>query len=297
MSVRTTPFRRLRTAVCGLAYVGPLGIAILLVVIGPALFGVSRAFVNWNPGSSSPFVGLTNFKLLADSQAFRGVLVNEGVFLLGVPIWTVLPLILAVFLFTRVRFARLIRTLLFLPAVVSPALLGVMFTPILAPNGLVDSTLGSVGLASLSHPWINSPQLVKPTLIVLLAWANVGLGVAVFTAALTGIQPALLDAAEVAGANSWQKITNVILPGLRRTVVGWATFQALQVFLWLFGWIFALTGGGPGNSSTSMDYDIYNNTIVNGLYGLGAAESVYLLMFVIVIAFVGWALGRRWASD
>ena len=253
--------------------------------------------MNWQPGGSSPFVGLANFRLLIDSQAFRGVLVNEGVFLLGVPIWTILPLVLAVFLFHGVRFAGLIRTLIFLPAVVSPALLGVMFTPILAPNGLVNNTLGSFGLHSLARPWIDNPDLVKPTIIVLLAWANVGLGVAIFTAALTGIQPALLDAAEVAGASSWQKMTNVILPGLRRTVVGWATFMALQVFLWIFGWIFVLTGGGPGNSSTSMDYDIYNNTIVNGLYGLGAAEAVYLLLMVIAIAVIGWALGKRWSID
>jgi multiple sugar transport system permease protein len=289
--------KRLRSTLCGLAYVGPLCVAITAVVIGPAIFGMSRAFVNWQPGGSSPFVGLANFRLLIDSPAFREVLVNEGIFLLGVPIWTILPLVLAVFLFQRVRFAGLIRTLIFLPAVVSPALLGVMFTPILAPNGLVNNTLGSLGMSGLARPWIDNPDLVKPTIIVLLAWANVGLGVAVFTAALTGIQPVLLDAAEVAGASSWQKITNVILPGLRRTVVGWATFQALQVFLWIFGWIFALTGGGPGNSSTSMDYDIYNNTIVNGLYGLGAAEAVYLLMMVILVAVIGWGLGKRWSSD
>jgi len=289
--------RRLRSSVSSLAYVAPLGIAILAVVIGPALFGISRAFLNWNPGGSSPFVGLSNFRVLFDSPSFRGVLVNEGIYLLGVPIWTILPLMVAVFLFNRVRFSRLIRTLLFLPAVVSPALLGVMFTPILAPNGLIDNTLGYMGLSSLARPWIESPDLVKPTIIALLAWSNLGLGVAVFTAALTGIQPSLIDAAEVAGASSWQKTTNVILPGLRRTVVGWGTFQALQVFLWLFGWIFALTSGGPGNSSTSMDYDIYNNTIINGLYGLGAAESVYLLVMVVALALLGWGLSRRWSSE
>lgn len=289
--------RRLWLMLCSAAYICPVLIAIVLVVLGPAAFGISKAFFAWQPGASSPFVGLSNFRQLAESQTFQQVLVNEGIFLLGVPIWTLLPLILAVFLFARVRFANVIRTIIFLPAVVSPALLAVMFTPILAPDGLVNETLRSIHLGALAQPWIDSPTLVKPTIIVLLAWANVGLGVAVFTAALTGIQPMLLDAADVAGANGWQKIRYVILPGIRRTVVGWSTFQALQVFLWLFGWIYTLTAGGPGDSSTSMDYDIYNNAITNGLFGISAAESVYLLVMVVLVAIFGLVLTRRWSSE
>lgn len=280
-----------------LPYIGPLLIAAIVVVLAPALFGLSRSFYNWQPGSSSPFVGLSNFKLLADSPTFRTILVNEGVFLLGLPVWTFLPVVIAVFLFTRVRVAGLVRTLIFLPAVVSPALLGIMFTPILAPDGLVNTTLRHTGLGALAHPWIDSPGLVKPTIIGILAWANVGLGVAIFTAALTSIQPELVDAAAVAGANSWQRIRYVILPGIRRTLILWMTFQALGVFLWLFGLIYSLTAGGPGDSSTSIDYDIFNNTITNGLFGVGAAESVYLLAMVALIATAAWTIGRVWAHD
>jgi ABC-type sugar transport system permease subunit len=288
---------KLRGFLAALPYVAPLLIAAVLVVLAPAIFGLSRSVFNWQPGSSSPYVGLSNFKLLADSPTFRTILVNEGVFLLGLPLWTLSPLLIAVFLFNRVRLSGLVRTLIFLPAVVSPALLGIMFTPILAPDGLLNTSLQRVGLGGLAHPWVDSPGLVKPTIIVLLAWANVGLGVAIFTAALTSIQPELLDAADVSGANSWQRTRYVILPGIRRTLILWMTFQALGVFLWLFGLIFALTAGGPGNSSTSLDYDIFTNTITNGLFGVGAAESVYLLVMVAAIAIIAWALGRLWSHD
>jgi ABC-type sugar transport system permease subunit len=289
--------RQLSGVVSALPYISPLLIAAIAVVVAPAAFGISRSLFDWQPGGSSPFVGLSNFKLLANSPTFRTILVNEGIYLLGLPLWTILPLVIAVFLFSRVRFAGFVRTLLFLPAVVSPALLGIMFTPILSPDGLVNTTLRQVGLGSLTHQWIDSPGLVKPTIIVVLAWANVGLGVAIYTAALTSIQPDLLDAAHVAGANSWQRIWYVILPGIRRTLILWMTFQALGVFLWLFGLIFALTQGGPGNSSTSIDYDIFTNTITNGLFGVGAAESVYLLAMVAAIAAVALAIGRQWSHD
>lgn len=278
-----------------LPYVGPLLIAITLVVLYPAAYGLSRSVYAWQPGSASPFVGLDNFRLLAHSPTFRQILVNEGVYLLGLPLWTLLPLVIAVFLFAKVRIAGLVRTLIFLPAVVSPALLGVMFTPILSPDGMINTSLQQAGLGGLAHPWVDSPDLVKPTIIVLLAWANVGLGVAIFTAALTSIQPELLDAAAVAGASAWQRLWHVILPGIRRTLVLWMAFQALGVFLWLFGLIYALTAGGPGNSSTSIDYDVFTNTITNGLFGVGAAESVYLLAMVVVISAAAWGLGRRWS--
>jgi len=293
----TRGWERWRGWLATLPYVAPLLIASVAVVVAPAIFGLSRSLFNWQPGTSSPFTGLSNFKLLADSPTFRSILVNEGYYLLGLPVWTLLPLLIAVFLFNRVRIAGLVRTLIFLPVVVSPALLGIMFTPILAPEGLVNTTLQDAGLSGLAHPWIDSPSLVKPTIIMILAWANVGLGVAIFTAALTSIQPDLLDAAAVAGAGSWQRIRYVILPGIRRTLILWMTFQALGVFLWLFGLIYSLTAGGPGNSSASIDYDVFTNTITNGLFGVGAAESVYLLVMVILIAIAAWAIGRRWSHE
>ena len=224
------------------------------------------------------------------------ILANEGVYLLGVPFWTVLPIAIAVFLSKRVLGAGVVRAIIFMPAVVSPVLLGVMFTPLLSPTGLVNETLSKLGLGFLDRAWLSNPQLVKPTIIVVLAWSSVGLGVAVFTAGLTGIPSELIDAALVAGASSWQRLVHVILPGLRKTVALWAVYNALSVFLWLFGFIYALTQGGPGDSSSSIDYDVYSNAVTNNLYGVGAAEAVYLLAIVIVIAAIGWRLSRRWSN-
>lgn len=287
----------MKTAAASALYVVPLVLGIVVVIIGPALYAMGQSFFNWQPGGSGPFVGLTNYRSLAESPTFHTILANEGIYLLGLPVWTFLPLVIAVFLFRRVRFSGAVRAIMFLPAVVSPALLGVMFTPILSSTGLINSSLVSVGLGRLAEPWLESPALVKPTIIVILAWANVGLGVAIFTAALTSIKQELLDAAAVAGASSLQRLRYVIIPSLYRTVVLWGVYQALGVFLWLFGLIYALTAGGPGDSSTSIDFDIFTNTITNGLFGLGAAEAVYLLVIVGALAVVGWRLGRRWSRE
>jgi ABC-type sugar transport system permease subunit len=277
--------------------VGPLLCGVLVLVVGPAVYGLSRSFYDWQPGGSSPFVGLSNYSAVATSSTFHTILANEGIYLLGIPLWTVLPIAIATFLSTRVWGAGVVRTIIFMPAVVSPVLLGVMFAPLLSPNGLVNETLARVGLGSLSRAWISDPQLVKPVIIVVLAWASVGLGIAVFTAGLTGISRELVDAAHVEGASSWQRMVNVILPGLRKTVALWVIYNAMSVFLWLFGLIFALTAGGPGDSSASIDYDVYENAIGTNLYGYGAAEAVYLLAIVVLIAVLGWRLTKRWSTE
>ncbi len=289
--------RPLWSWLAAIGYVGPLIVGIVLVIIGPALYGLSRSFYDWQPGGTSPFVGLSNYREVTDSFTFHQILVNEGIYLLGIPLWTILPIAIAVFLSTRVWGASVVRAIMFMPAVVSPVLLGVMFAPLLSPSGLVNTTLDKLGLGFLSRAWLSDPQLVKPTIIIVLAWAGVGLGVAVFTAAFTGIPPEQLDAALVAGASSWQRMVHVILPGMRKTVALWATYNALTVFLWLFGLIYALTAGGPGDASSSIDYDVYTNAISNNLYGYAAAEAVYLLIIVIVIAVVGWRLTKLWSND
>ena len=139
-------------------YVAPLVLGVVAVIIGPALYAISQSFFNWQPGGSSPFVGLANYTSLAQSASFREILVNEGIYLLGLPFWTFLPPIIAVFLFTKVRVAGAVRTLIFLPAIISPALLGVMFSPILSPTGLLDTTLAKVGLGRAGPALARKPR-------------------------------------------------------------------------------------------------------------------------------------------
>src|SRR5262249_22465024 len=124
-------------------------------------------------------------------------------------------------------------------------------------------------------------------------WAGLGVGVVIFSAALSSIPAELFEAAEIDGASWWQRLRYVMLPGMRSTVELYVVFQVLSVFLFLFGWIYVVTQGGPGYSSTTLDYDIYQNALSYGIFGLAAAESVYLLAIVLLILGVGAWLQRR----
>jgi raffinose/stachyose/melibiose transport system permease protein len=245
---------------------------VLLIPIGTSIF---RSLYNWNPGYASPFVGLANYTALAGNTLFQEILRNEGVFLLGVPLWVLLPLAIALFLHERVRFAGLARTIIFYPAVASPAILGVFFRSVLAPAGLLNTILRAVGAGGLAQNWLAEPNLVKPVIIFVIAWATAGVGVVIFSAALSAMEPHLLEAAEVEGASPWQKLRFVVLPALRPVIDLYIALMVLSVFVGLF-------------ASTTLDYDIYQHALTYGQFGLAAAESVYLLAivgFVVILTY------------
>jgi len=262
---------------------------ILLIPIGTSIF---RSFYNWDPGYASPFVGLANYTALAGDALFREILRNEGIFLLGVPIWVIFPLAIALFLHDRVPFAGIARTIIFYPAVASPAILGVFFRSILAPSGLLNTVLRSVGAGVLAQDWLAQPSLVKPVIICVIAWATAGVGVVIFSAALSAVEPHLLEAAEMEGASGWQKLRFVILPALAPVIDLYVALMVLMVFVGLFSWIYVLTSGGPGFASATLDYDIYQHALTYGQFGLAAAESVYLLAIVVVVVALTYRLRR-----
>jgi ABC-type sugar transport system permease subunit len=214
------------------------------------------------------------------------------VLLLGIPLWTVLPIVIATMLHERVPAPGVFRTIFFFPATVSPAVIGVLFSFILQPDGPLDVWLRRLGLGGLARNWLVDPQLVKPVLIVVLAWATLGTGVVIFSAALGAVPADLFEAAALDGASWWQRLRYVVLPSLRRIVELWVVILVITVFVAVFPWIFTLTRGGPGYSSTTLDYDIYQNALSFGYFGTAAAESVYLLVIVATVIAIG-GLGRR----
>lgn len=283
---RSTNRRRLLGQLGDLLFLLP---AVLLVggfLLVPIGIGIVRSLYNWSPGYASPFVGVKNYTTLAANAAFRQILRNEGIFILAVPLWVILPLIVSLLLYRRVPFAGAVRTLIFFPAVASPAILGIFFRGVLAPDGMLNSAVRSVGAGSLSRNWLAEPNLVKPVMICVLAWSGMGIGVLVFSAALSAVDPSLFEVAELEGANALQRLRYVVLPTLRPVVELYLALQVLTVFTGLFSWIYVLTGGGPGFASTTLDFDIYQHALSYGEFGLAAAESVYLMVIIVIIVLI-----------
>jgi ABC-type sugar transport system permease subunit len=274
-------------------YLLPLLALVGAVVLVPAGVAVFHSFTDWRPGGESPWVGLANYREFLENPVTGEIVKNTAILLVGVPLWTVLPLLLAFALHERTPATAFFRAVFFFPAVLSPAIIGIMFRGILAPEGLINEILLGIGIVGDPVLWLDDATLVKPTLILVLAWASVGAGTVLFSAAMTSVDTHLLEAAMLDGANWFKRLRYIVLPSISSVVAFWVVYQVVSVFLYVFGWIFILTRGGPGYSSTTLDFDLYQNAFTSGLFGYAAAQAVCLLVIAAIVAIVGFPLARR----
>ena len=271
----------------------PSAILVGLVLFIPTAYVGFKAFFDWHPNGSSPFVGLENFIDVLSSDAFRSVMFNQFVLLLGMPLWILVPLMITFLLYEDTKLPGVWRTIYFLPAVLSPALVGILFRSLLGTKGIINTWLRSVGLESFALDWLTNPHLVKPVIIVLILWAGVGTGVVIFGAAMSAVPTELFEAARLDGAGWWARMIHIAVPSIRDAIYLYVAFQVLALFLFMFGWIFVLTGGGPGLSSTTIDFLIYQEVFRFGFFPTAAAMAVLMILVLLTLFGLPAALVSR----
>jgi multiple sugar transport system permease protein len=197
------------------------------------------------------------------------------------------------------RMKGLYSALAYLPVVVPPVVAVLLwkffYNP--TPSGVFNQVLGWVGLGP--YPWLQSPGLAMPSLVLEATWAAAGGTVIIYLAALMSVPPELYDAAEMDGASVWRKVWHVTLPQLRGILFITLILQVIgtaQVFLepYLF------TGGGPANATITILLLIYQRafgTSIGGDYGVATAMSLLLAVFLAICSLVYFRLTRRWSTS
>lgn len=264
-----------------------------IVLYGPTAYVATMSLFDWHPNGSSPFVGLANFADVLTSSAFQSVIWNQFVLLLGIPVWVIVPLMITFLLYEDTKAPGVWRTIYFLPAVLSPALVGILFRSLLGTDGVINAGLRSLGLERFALDWLTNPHLVKPVIIALVLWAGVGTGVVIFSAALSAVPVELFEAARIDGAGWWARMVHIAIPSIRDAIYMWIAFQILALFLFMFGWVFVLTSGGPGLASTTIDFLIYQEVFRFGFFPTAAAMAVLMILVLLLLFGVPAAIVQR----
>ena len=264
-----------------------------VILFLPLAYIAFRSFYDWQPSGVSEFIGFENYAFVFTDPEFWEIVRNQVFYLLGLPLWVISPLLAAYLLKDKVWNAPLFRLIYLLPAVMSPAIVGLVFRSLLATDGTFNAVLDHIGLEWLSQPWLTDAAFVKPVVIIMVLWAGFGTGVLIFTLAFAAIPEDIFEAARLDGARFWQEFYYIAIPGIKNTIVLWTMFQIVAIFLFMFGWIYVLTGGGPGLASATMDFSIYQQFIRFGFYGTAAAQTVVLVLSIIAVPLVGLLL--MWA--
>jgi multiple sugar transport system permease protein len=261
----------------------PATALVTVLMVLPIFDTVYHSFTNWD-GQTSKFIGLENFRLILSNPVMSQVFENSLIFLLSVPLILIASLVVAVLVYEQVLGWRVFRFLFFIPNVLSPVIIGVLFSTFFLPGGLVDKVLSPFGLKS--YPWLSHPAAARFVVIVALVWSSFGFGMVVLLSAMTTIDPALYDAAAIDGASWWRRLRSITIPMISGSLQFLSVINVIYTFTSLFGFVYVITSGGPGFSTTTLDYFTYITTFENGQFGYGAALAVMLFIVVLVLTVV-----------
>lgn len=232
------------------------------------------------------FVGLKNYEWVATARpsllAFRNVLVFA---VLTVPVQMVLGLLFAVALQGKGIVRGILRTLLFLPVVLTPVVVGYLYADLLeASNGPVNTALRSLGLGVAAQQWLSDPALALPVVAFVNVWMWTGFSMAIYQAALSAIDDEVLEAASLDGANRFQSLWHVLVPMLRPAHFSLLILGVIGT-LKTFDLVYVLTRGGPDNAS-QVPTTLLFQTLLDGRDGRAAAiGTVVFLLAMICTAF------------
>ncbi len=282
---------RLREAQQGYVLVAPYLLHLSVFFGYPLLFAFVLMFHRWDIVTPMEFVGLKNFwRLMRDDLFFRALL-NTGIFLtIHIPLQIVVALFFAELLNRPLKGRGFFRAAYFMPVVVSGVVITILFQQLFAfDTGLINRMLQALGGEPV--PWLVSPALAMPSIAIMATWKNVGLYIVLFLAGLQHIPRHLYEAAELDGANAWQRWWHVTLPMLNPTMVTVVVLSTIGGFS-LFIEPYILTGGGPLNATLSAVLYIYNQAFYFNHMGYAAALG---FCFAIVI-FLVVLLQRRFVE-
>ena len=283
-SNRASVGRRLPGSFVPFLYIAPMLVLLGLFVYWPlvAVVGLSGARWNLNPDMPMDYAGLENYARLIASPLFRDAMVNTVFYLLAsIPLKILLPIPVAVAIWSLGRSGAVYRTILFMPTLISFVVISVIFLWLFNPiGGMVPLIMKGFGL-SWANPLSDAHSAIWAVLL-LSTWKVLGLNVLFYLAGLSRIRVELFEAMRIDGAGTLRVVTDLIWPLLTPTtffvLVSTTIFTMQQVFTP----IDILTEGGPRNGTTNLFYMVYQLTFRSFDVGAGAAGTV--LLFVLLFA-------------
>lgn len=275
-------------------FVLPIVFGLLVFQAFPVLFSLYVSFTDWNLLSAPVWVGLQNYiDLFTIDPFFFSTLRNTFLYTIyTVSLGLILALLVAMLLNQPLRGKEIFRAVFFLPVILPTASAALAWTWMYDANsGIINSFLKLLGLAPI--PWLVNTHYALWAIIIESVWAGVGFNVVIFLAGLQGISKDYYEAAEIDGANAWQKLVHITLPLLSPTtffVVVTSIINAVQIF----DLPFVMTNGGPANATQTIVMYIYSNAFRLQRMGLASAVGYMVFIIILVLTFLNFKLEKKW---
>jgi raffinose/stachyose/melibiose transport system permease protein len=272
----------------GFWFVLPAFLMYCLFFAYPFFRTVYLSFTTWGGLGQPEFVGLANYgRLFADPLMWSSLWNNVIWVFWGTIIPISIGLVLSVILWTGVKGSLFFRTVYFLPMVLSPVVVGVIWGWIYNPLfGILNKGLQAVGLGSWARGWLGEPSTALYAVMLTAIWTYIGFCVVVLFSGLQKVDSELVDASRIDGANARQRFFNVIVPQIRSVLTMVLVYTIIGGFN-VFDVVWVMTQGGPANSSELIATYTYEMAFrQTGEVGYGAALSMVMTVLALLAAWL-----------
>ena len=285
-------FRRRDLAV-GLLFISPWLVGFMLWTLYPLASSLYYSFTRYDLLRPAQWIGFDNYiELFTDDPQFYTVIYNTLYYvILSAPLGVISAFLMGALLNTRIAMRPFFRAIFFFPAIVPTVVVAVVWQFLLNIQfGAINSVLQGLGLPVV--PFLSSPDLAKPSLIMIYMWAQ-GNAIVIFLATLQDVPRSLYEAATVDGANALQKFWHITIPMCTPVIL----FNLIMGFIdgfqsFTLPWL--LTGGGPSNSTEFYALYLYRNAFAYLRMGKAAAMAWLLFIVIILFTFILFKSSARW---
>jgi multiple sugar transport system permease protein len=273
-------------------FISPNIIVFAAFMLFPILFAFYMSFHEWSLIGVPQFNGLDNYVRMVHDELFWQSLGHTVVFTAGtVPTSIALGLAAAMLLNRELPARGLLRSVIFLPVIVSGVVTALVAAWIFNDNyGVINSLLKAAGLEPI--PWLSSPTWAMPSIIITTLWIRIGFCMVVYLAGLQGIPSEYYDAAQVDGASGWRQFRHITWPLLAPTTFLLLVINVIFSFH-VFDLIYVMTGGGPGFSTTVLVQYIYESAFASREMGYASAMGIVLYLLIVILTVFQWRVSRQ----
>ena len=286
-----------RRRLLAVAWFLPALVLLGVFVYYPIVDNIRLSFFSWSAFSTAPeFVGTQNYRDMVDDPVFWRALKNNVAYAVVSLVFQVaFALVLAGVLedFVRPRLRTVLRSIYFIPSVISITVAGLLFAFIYNPRfGLLNRLLGVVGLENWQHSWLGEQATAIWSIIAMSQWQSVGYTTVLFCVAIQRIPTEMYEAARVDGAGPIRSFFTITVPMVREMTTLLIILTVSGAFL-LFNEVMVMTAGGPADSSQVLGTWMYRNAFLVDNMGYAAAIATLIFVLTLVFAVVQLLVARR----
>lgn len=274
-------------------FASPWIIGMLVFFIYPAIMSFYYSLTSYDIVSQPVFAGLKNYVTLFTKDQIFMKSVQNTLYMVAfsLPLQLVLQLLLAMMLNWNMKGIGVYRTLFYIPVLVPPVSISLLFTMVYDDNyGILNALLKLCGLPP--QQWLTSVQLSKPSIIIMGLW-TAGSGMLFYLSSLKNVPASLYESASIDGASAWTKMWKITLPIISPTIFFQLIMGVIGTFQ-LFTESYVLTKGGPDFSSYFMMYYLYRTAFKEGKMGMASAMAWILFVIILLFTILILATSKKW---